>query len=128
MKKKDLFELAIGLLLIVLLVFGVGYGWQKYKVYSATQSGIAKLRESESSKRIAIEQAMAEKEAAKYQAEAIKIMGEAAKNYPEYRQQEFINAFGMALRDGKIQQIIYVPTEGNIPILESGKRNELVKD
>lgn len=125
MNMKELLALAVLLVLITLGLFGVGYGWQKYKVYSATQSGIAKLRESESSKRIAIEQAMAEKEAAKYQAEAIQIMGEAAKKYPEYRQQEFISAFGIALKEGKVQQIIYVPTEGNIPILESGKRNQL---
>ncbi|HCW5282361.1 TPA: hypothetical protein OXP51_000718 [Acinetobacter baumannii] len=36
--------------------------------------------------------------------------------------QEFIGAFGDALRDGKIQQIVYVPTEANIPVLEAGKR------
>ena len=52
-------------------------------------------------------------------------MGEAAKKYPEYRQQEFINSFGIALKDGKIQQIIYVPTEANVPIMESGKRSQV---
>ena len=101
------------------------YVYPKYKVYAATQSGIAKLKESESSKQILIQQALAEKEAAKYQAEAIEIMGETAKKYPEYRQQEFINSFGIALKDGKIQQIIYVPTEANVPIMESGKRSQV---
>ncbi|WP_312307640.1 hypothetical protein [Acinetobacter variabilis] len=47
--------------------------------------------------------------------------GQAAKDYPEYRKQEFIGAFGEALREGRIQQIIYVPTEANIPIVEAGK-------
>ena len=47
------------------------------------------------------------------------------KKCPEYRQQEFINSFGAALKDGKIQQIIYVPTEANIPIMESGKRTQV---
>ncbi len=107
------------------LLGSCSYVYPKYKVYAATQSGIAKLKESESSKQILIQQALAEKEAAKYQAEAIEIMGEAAKKYPEYRQQEFINSFGTALKDGKIQQIIYVPTEANVPIMESGKRTQV---
>ena len=108
-----------------LLLGSCSYAYPKYKVYAATQSGIAKLKESESSKQILIQQALAEREAAKYQAEAIEIMGEAAKKYPEYRQQEFINSFGAALKDGKIQQIIYVPTEANIPIMESGKHTQV---
>ena len=109
----------------LLLLGSCSYTYPKYKVYAATQSGIAKLKESESSKQILIQQALAEREAAKYQAEAIEIMGEAAKKYPEYRQQEFINSFGAALKDGKIQQIIYVPTEANVPIMESGKRMQV---
>ena len=115
----------IGAVAGLLLIGSCSYTYPKYKVYAATQSGIAKLKESESSKQILIQQALAEKEAAKYQAEAIEIMGEAAKKYPEYRQQEFINSFGTALRDGKIQQIIYVPTEANIPVMEAGKRPQV---
>jgi hypothetical protein len=69
-----------------------------------------------------IETARAEKESALLRAEAIVIMGEAAKKYPEYRQQEFMQAFGEALREGNVSQIIYVPTEANMPILEAGKR------
>ncbi len=49
-------------------------------------------------------------------------MGEAAQKYPEYRQQEFIGAFGEALKSGTISQIIYVPTEANIPIMEAGRK------
>ncbi len=52
-------------------------------------------------------------------AEAIKIVGQAAKDYPEYRNQEFIGAFAHAIQDGRISQIIYVPTEANIPITEA---------
>jgi hypothetical protein len=49
------------------------------------------------------------------------LIGEAAKKYPEYRTQEFIGAFAEAIKDGKIDQIIYVPTEAGIPIVESGR-------
>ena len=71
-----------------------------------------------------IETARAEVEAAELRAQAIGIMGEAAKNYPEYRLQEFMGAFAEALKEGNIQQIIYVPTEANIPILEAEKREK----
>ena len=54
-------------------------------------------------------------------AEAIQILGEAAQQYPEYRQQEFIGAFAEALQQGTIRQIVYVPTEANIPIMEAGR-------
>lgn len=85
--------------------------------------GQAALAEAEQSKMIQVQVAKAELESAKLRAEAIKLVGQAAKDYPEYRKQEFIGAFGEALRDGRIQQIIYVPTEANIPIVEAGKNN-----
>lgn len=114
---------------IVLVVVSVIVGfalllfvWPQYKVWQQGMSGQARLAEAKQSKQIAIETAQAELDSAKLRAEAIKVMGKAAQEYPEYRNQEFIGAFGEALRDGKIQQIIYVPTEANIPVLEAGKR------
>lgn len=103
--------------LIVLL-----FVWPQYRVWQQGMSGQARLAEAQQSKQIAIETAKAELESAQLRAQAIKVIGETAKQYPEYRNQEFIGAFGDALRDGKIQQIVYVPTEANIPILEAGKR------
>ena len=70
-------------------------------------------------RQIQVEQAKAEKEAATLRAEAIAIIGKAAKEYPEYRTQEYIGAFAEALKEGKMQQKIYVPTEANITVLES---------
>ena len=93
-----------------------------WNVWRQGLSGEAELRRAEQTKKIMIETARAEKEMAQLRADAINILGEAAKKYPEYRQQEFIQAFGEALKEGEISQIIYVPTEGNIPILEAGKR------
>lgn len=101
---------------------GTVYGYQHFRVWSAGMAGQAKLKLAENEKRIIIETARAELEAAELQAEAIKIMGEAAKQYPEYRQQQFIQAFGDALNNGNIQKMIYVPTEANIPITEAGSR------
>src|SRR5690606_8371721 len=117
---------AQSVLLLALLGFavilGLMFGLPMYSVWQQEMAGKARLAEATQARQILIGQARAEKEAALLQAEAIKIMGEAAQKYPEYRKQEFIGAFGEALKAGKISQIIYVPTEANIPILEAGNR------
>ena len=90
-----------------------------YGVWQQGMVGKAALVKAEQTRQILITQANAEKEAARARAEAIAIVGQAAKDFPEYRQQEFIGAFAEALHMGTISQIIYVPTEANIPILEA---------
>lgn len=112
----------ISVITAVILILIVMAGYPFYKVWSQEMRGKAALAEATQSKMIQIEQARAELESAQLRAEAIKIIGQTAKEYPEYREQEFIGAFGEALREGKINQIIYVPTEANLPILEAGKR------
>ncbi|SUJ02633.1 Uncharacterised protein [Sphingobacterium spiritivorum] len=120
MKIQGLVLLAV---VAIAVVVGLMFGLPRYSVWQQEMAGKARLAEATQSRQILIEQARAEKEAAVLQAEAIKIMGEAAQKYPEYRKQEFIGAFGEALKAGTISQIIYVPTEANIPLLEAGKRS-----
>lgn len=115
-----IFAVVIGLILIWILVKPY------YRVWSQEMRGKAALAEAKQSKMIQTEQARAELESARLRAQAVKIMGQAAKDYPEYREQEFIGAFGEALREGNISQIIYVPTESSLPILEAGKRSTAV--
>lgn len=116
---SELLVLLIASGLIFALIFAV---WPYYKVWSQEMRGKAALAEARQSKMIQVEQARAELDSAQLRAEAIKTIGIASQKYPEYRTQEFIGAFGEALREGNINQIIYVPTEGNIPILEAGNR------
>lgn len=87
--------------------------------WSQEREGLANLRQAEQERRILVEQAQAEKDAAAARAEAIGIVGQAAKEFPEYREQEFIGAFAEALTSCEGVQVIYVPTEGNIPVLEA---------
>ena len=108
---------------LTLILFLSAIAFRHYNVWSMEMQGKAKLAEATQSRQIQIEQAKAELEASKMRAQAIQIMGEAAQKYPEYRQQEFMASFGEALREGKMSQIIYVPTEANIPLMEAGKRN-----
>lgn len=103
------------------IIFGLMMGLPVYNVWRAEKSGQARLAEAEQSRQIIIAQARAEVDAAKMRAEAIEIVGEMAKKYPEYRLQEFIGAFAEALQEGNIDQIIYVPTESNIPIMEASR-------
>jgi regulator of protease activity HflC (stomatin/prohibitin superfamily) len=115
--------------LVLAVVFAIAmflalafFGLPLWNVWRAGLSGEASLKQAQQTKQILITQAEAEKEAATYRAQAIEIVGRMAKQYPEYRQQEFIGAFAEALHNGNVSQIIYVPTETGIPLLEAGKR------
>lgn len=111
-----------GMLGLIILILALMFGIPIYGVWQQGLSGEADLAKADQTRQIIVTQARAELEAAKERAAAIGIMGKAAQEYPEYRNQEFIGAFAEALKEGKIAQIIYVPTEANIPILEAGKR------
>lgn len=123
--------MAIAFIVLVLAVC-VFWIWPHYTLWStemagkartvqAEHEGAARLAQAESEKKIMIEGAKAEVESAKLRADAIQIVGKASKDFPEYRQQEFIGAFAEALKEGNIKQIIYVPTEAGIPILETSR-------
>jgi regulator of protease activity HflC (stomatin/prohibitin superfamily) len=93
----------------------------EYSVKTAELHGSAELKRAEQNRQILVEQARAERDAAQLTADAIAIVGQAAKDFPEYRQQEFIRAFGEAVKDHAVNTVIYVPTEGNIPVTEAGR-------
>lgn len=109
---------------ILVLIMGGMAGCPQYKVYSERLHGEAELARANSTKQVLVTQALAEKEAAQLRADAIKIVGQASQDFPAYRQQEFIGAFADALREGKISQIMYVPTEANIPITEAARLDQ----
>lgn len=108
-------------ILSILAIVAVVFGFPLWNVWREGLSGEAALKKATQTRKIQIEQAIGEEEAAKHRANAIAIVGKAAKEFPEYRQQEFIGAFAEAMHNGRIAQIIYVPTEANIPITEAGK-------
>lgn len=104
----------IGILMYILPQYGV---WQK------ELSGKAQLREAEWNRQIAVKEADAKKESAKSLAEAEVIRAEgiakanaiiAGSITPEYLKYRFIEG----LNDGNTE-VIYVPTEANLPILEA---------
>ena len=93
-----------------------------YNVWASEMSGKADLREAEWNKQISIEEAKAELESAelKKQSDVIRAQGIAEANEiisksltPEYIKWKWVEG----LHDGT-SEVIYVPTEANIPILE----------
>jgi regulator of protease activity HflC (stomatin/prohibitin superfamily) len=119
-------EAELTFVLIIMAALGIVVGlfllWPQYNVYAQRLSGEAALAHAHAARQVIVQQAQAEKDSAVLRAEAIAIVGKAAHDFPEYRNQEFIGAFAEAMHNGKINHIIYVPTEANIPILEAGKR------
>lgn len=112
------------------LIFGAMYGYAHFRLWSVEYSGRALeiekeykgkaiLAEAINARKARVEAAKAEEEAAVMTANAIAIVGGAAQKYPEYRQQEFYLALGESLKEGKIEQIIYLPTEAGMPITEA---------
>lgn len=126
-------------LIIGLIVVCVGciFAYQYYKVFSATQSGKAEYAQADQNRQITIIEAQAANEAAtsralatikiaeaeaqaeiaraKGVAEANRIIGEGLKGNEDYLRYLWIQST-------KGQQVIYIPTEAGLPILEAGKR------
>ena len=116
----------VGAVVVIGLFFLLAFSYRHYSVWSMEMQGKAKLAEATQSRQIQVEQAKAELDAATDIAAAIKIVGEVAKKYPEYRKQMYIQAFAEALSEGTIDQIIYIPTEAGIPILEATRNASAV--
>ena len=99
-----------------------------YKVWSAHLHGQAEFKKAEQNRRIVVLEAEAKKEAAKLlgEAEVARAAGLAEANHivgnslggPD----NYIKYLWIQQIDKVAGQIIYVPTEAGLPILEAGKR------
>ena len=118
----------MGIILITSSIGGCMYGAPKYGVYSQQLEGEAELAKANYSKQIAVQEARAKMESAKLLADAEviratgvakanQIIGSSLKDNEDYLRYLFVNNL-----EHTQNQIIYVPTEANMPILEAGKR------
>jgi hypothetical protein len=89
--------------------------------WAQERQGQANLRQATQERKMLVEAARGELMAAQAMADAIKTMGEAAREFPEYRQQMFIGALTAALANGSINRIIYLPVETQMPITEASR-------
>ncbi len=120
--KKVIFTLVAIILIIAITLWGI----PKYAVYSKELQGKAQLKQAEWNRQIAIQEAKAEKESAllKKEADIIRAEGIAEANNiiaKSLTEEYIIWKWVEGLHDGS-SEVIYVPTEANMPILEAGKR------
>ena len=134
-KRESIWQLMMLLVVVMFLALG-GVGgcmayWPKYKVYQQEMAGKAVLAEAESSRQVAILEARAKKESAialaqaeieraKGVAAANKIIGDSLHNNEDYLRYLFVNGL-----EHTRNQVIYVPTEAQLPILEAGRLRNL---
>lgn len=118
--------LVLGGALLLLAMFG----YPQYRVYSQRLAGEAALAEAQSSRQVAILEARAKKESAISLAQAEVIRAEGAAKANLILQNSLGGPEGY-LRYLQIQALetskaglIYVPTEGGLPITEAGRINQ----
>jgi len=117
--------IAMAIFVVILLIAGGMWGCPKYNVYVKERAGYASLQEAEWDRKILIEEASAKKLSAQHYADAevIRARGVAEANAIiglSLRENEAYLRYlwVQGLHDGS-SEIIYVPTEANLPILEA---------
>lgn len=114
--------------LVVAITLGM-WGCPQYSVYSMRMDGESQLAHATYSKQVQVRDAEGKLEAAKYLAQteverakgvaaANAIIGDSLKNNEAYLRWLYIEA----LKEKAGTEVIYVPTEAGLPILEAGKR------
>ena len=111
--------------IVVILAAAFFFGYPQYKIYKQEMNGKASLAEAEWSKKIAIEEAKADLESAKLEKEAmiIRAQGTAEANQIVSGSLDpmYINyMIAQGLTDGS-SEVIYIPTEAGIPIIDAGR-------
>lgn len=128
---------AIAVILVVVVSVGGCMGVRPaYTVYTQRMEGEAELAKANFSKQVQIQDALGKKESAAYLAEAEvirargvaqanTIVGDSLKNNEAYLRYLWINKLSDS--ESKGGQVIYVPTEAGLPILEAGRLHEQSK-
>lgn len=123
----------LGLVLLCgLLAFGM-WGCPTYKVWQQGMEGKAALQRAEQDRQIKVQEAVALRDAAMYRAAADSIRAEGTANAnriinasltSEYIKWYFVEGLNQTAESGNLQ-IIYIPTEANVPITEAARLQDL---
>lgn len=116
--------------IILFLVGGIFWIWPQYRVYSQRMEGEAELARATQNRQIseydataaiakAKGDAQAEIERAKGAAEANQILADSLQGKEDYLRYLYIDMMRTSNTGGR--EIIYIPTEGGLPILEAGR-------
>ncbi len=121
-----------GVLILALIALGLLIGLPTYNVYSKQMAGKAAYEQAVQDRRIRVLEAQAALDSAKLTAqaeierakgtnEANRIMSESLGGPENYLRWSYIHMLEeTAGKDGR--QVIYIPTEAGMPILEAGRR------
>ncbi len=119
----------IFVLVVIGMIWAMVWGYQTFRVYSAGQAGKAELAQAEYNRQIIVRQAQAKLDAASLEAQAAVAHAKGVKESNEIIANGLGGAEGylrflyiQMLSDQQDKQIIYLPTEAGLPILEAGKR------
>lgn len=113
----------LALVIIVVLMFGI----PRYKVWQQEMAGKAEMAKAEQNRRILVEEAKARLEAEKLNAQAeierARGMAEAMKVEngtlnETYNQYLFIRTLEKIADKGSLPQIIYLPSQGLVPVMD----------
>ena len=118
----------IGLFIIFVIVAIGMVGCPRYSVYSQRLEGEAELARAQQNRQIAVNEAQAKKDAAtmladaeveraKGVAKANQIIADSLKGNEAYLRYLWVTEVAAVGKEGKT--VVYVPTEGNMPILEA---------
>jgi uncharacterized membrane protein YqiK len=108
------------------------FGLPRYNVWQQEMAGKAEMAKAEQNRRILVEEAKAKLEAEKLNAQAeierAKGMAEAMKLEngtlsETYNQYLFIRTLEKLADKGDLPQIIYVPTNGMVPVMDVSKKS-----
>ena len=121
------FFISFSIIIAIGLIFLTLYIYAKFNLWSSALAGEAELKRAEWNRQITVREAQAKKdsasllaqaeiERAKGVASANKIIGDSLKDNEQYLRYLWIDS----LQQTK-DQIIYVPTEAGLPILEAGR-------
>lgn len=114
-------------LLFFVTIGGFLVGCPAYNVYSQEQSGRAALAEAQSSRQIAVLEARAQLESAKMLADAEVLRADGAARANRILQDSlggpegYLRYLQIQAIDQKDASLIYIPTEGGLPLLESSR-------
>ena len=122
-KKMALIKTVVWPIIIVLVLVGMFAGWPTYNVWRAEMSGRAEMAQAEQNRKILVEEAQANLDAQKLNAEAeverAKGMAEAIEIEDGKLSDQYIHYLWVRNIDKMDGEKIYIPTEANMPILEA---------
>ena len=125
----------LGLFVFFILLSGIGmYGCPRYDVYQKRMEGQAILAHAQSSREVAVAEAKAKMESAELLAQAEvsrakgvaaanKIIGDSLKGNDNYLRYLWVQN----LENMKGGQVIYIPTEAGLPLLEATRLPKIEK-